>query len=605
MMRVSVRASRARRSAIVVGIMFACCQSSSATAQTAKAPPKKAPAVAPAAPAAPAPRSLADVLPPDLKNEYEAGKVLFEDRDYTTALLKFQDIYGKTKETRLLWNIAACLKNLRHYAKALDALRQFIDRGDKLAPQELKDARDVMGAIEPFTTSVTFKVSEADAEVSLDDEMIGRSPLPQALVLDIGMRRLRAKKAGFRLFDKEIAIGGAKDATVDVTLEKSGGHLELAVAQDASVTLDDKPVGQGPLLRLDLSVGGHALVISAPKMHPYQGDVTIEDGQTRTLAIKLEPDAEQFAELRVAVGCRDPAVRTPNEGLTVYLDNSTISASPLGLRMRSTESGEVPAYIPFTVSPGKHAVTVRFPACEAISTEATAPPQQPATVEGVLPPLNPFLNGSPAGSPNGFWVSAGFAQTTVRFKDFQNFLPGTSGSPSSDVSVGFDGMSATVGLLGRWTTFLLDARYVRGSTQGTVSATTGSSSHSAVVNLSENAQVNQLDVGLRFGFRIPLYFGAISFGPAANVGHFQFVPDVGSNQGSVEGGGGFWGAIDAQPLCDFGLQVGGGYSFVGYANSGSGVDADGATSFFVHAVYEPNTLCERKRAGMYQLTGTR
>jgi hypothetical protein len=583
--------------------MYAFGESPAAVAQTAKAPPKKAPAAA-AVPAAPAPRSLADVLPRDMKNEYEAGKILFEDRDYTTALLKFQDIYSKTKETRLLWNMAACLKNLRHYAKALDVLRQYVEAGDKLTPQELKDARDVMGAIEPFTTSVTFKVSEADAELFLDDESIGRSPLTQALVLDIGMRHLRVRKAGFRAVDKEIAIGGTKDATSDVTLEKSGGHLELAVAQDASVTLDDKPVGQGPLLRLDLSVGGHALVISAPKMHPYQGDVTIEDGQTRTLAIKLEPDAEQFAELRVAVGCRDPLVRTPNEGLTVYLDNSAISASPLGLRMRSTESGEVPAYIPFTVSPGKHQVTVRFPACEALSADVTAPPQQPGTVEGVLPPLNPFLNGSPAGSPNGLRVSAGFAQTSVRFKSFENFLPGTSASPSTDVTAGMAGMSATLGLQGRWTTFLLDARYARGTTAGSTPATTGNGAH---VNLSENGDVDQLDIVVRFGFRIPLDFGALSFGPSANMGRFEFVPDVGNNQSSLEGGGGFWGALDAQPLCDFGVQVGGGYSVVAYASSasGSGVNPDGATSLFVHAVYEPNTLCERKRAGMYQLTGTR
>ena len=597
-----LRHRAAGRSASVALFVCALVEASPAFAQApAKAPTAKAPpANAAALPAPPPPaRPLADTLPPDLRNEYAAGKILYEDHDYATALVKFQDIYDKAKEARLLWNIAACLKNLRHYARALDALRQYVTTGEKLSPQELQDARDVIGAIEPFTTSVTFRVNEPDAELSLDDEVLGTTPVMHPVVVDIGTRHVRVKKEGFRAVDKDVPIGGVKDTVVDLVVERSGGHLELTVPPDASVIVDDKPAGQGPIVKLDLSVGGHALRITAPKTHPYQGDVTIEDGQTRALAIKLEPDAEQFSELRVAVGCRDPGVRIPNEGLTVYLDGSTISASPLGVRMRAADSGEVPAYVPYTVSPGVHRAIVRFPSCEPLTAETTAPAQQAGTIEGVLPPLNPFLNGSPAVSPNGVRVSVGFAQTSVQFKNFQAFLIPGAASASASSTVGMAGLSASFAVQGRWTLLAIDARYVWGWTTGSAESVTEGASRPAFVTSSTQASLDQIDFILRPGFRVPLYYAAIAFGPEAHAGRLRTSPSNGGT--TFEGGGGFWGAVDAQPLCDFGLSVGAGYSRVGYSHDD--VDSQWASSLFVHATYQPNTICDRKQAGMYQLRG--
>jgi hypothetical protein len=264
--------------------------------------------------------------------------------------------------------------------------------------------------------------------------------------------------------------------------------------------------------------------------------------------------------------------------------------------MRTSESGEVPAYVPFTVSPGVHRAMVRFPACAPLSAETTAPAQQAGTIEGVLPPLNPFLNGSPAGSPIGYRLGVGFAQTSVRFNDFPAYL--VQGAPSSPVDVGMAGLSATFALQGRWSQLALDGRYVWGWTSGSAEGVSEGASRPTFTTSSAHASVNQLDVVLRPGFRVPLYYAAVAFGPEAHVGRLQASPSARGS--SFEGGGGFWGAVDAQPLCDFALSVGGGYAWVAYAQD---VGAQWATSIFVQAVYQPNTICERKQAGMYQLRG--
>src|ERR1700723_275589 len=63
-------------------------------------------------------KPLAQSLPADARRDYDAGKLLFEDGDYATALLKYQAAYDQTHDPRLLWNVAVCQKDLRHYARA-------------------------------------------------------------------------------------------------------------------------------------------------------------------------------------------------------------------------------------------------------------------------------------------------------------------------------------------------------------------------------------------------------------------------------------------------------------------------------------------------------
>ena len=78
----------------------------------AKRPPGKP--AAPAAPAAPAIKPLVETLTGESRTEYQAGKVLFDDGDYATALQKFKNAQSKQPDPRLLYNMASAEKSLRH-----------------------------------------------------------------------------------------------------------------------------------------------------------------------------------------------------------------------------------------------------------------------------------------------------------------------------------------------------------------------------------------------------------------------------------------------------------------------------------------------------------
>ena len=120
-------------------------------------------------------KPLAQSLPPDAKRDYDAGKLLFEDGDYATALLKYRAAYDATHDPRLLWNVAVCQKSLRHYAKAAGDAGALPRRGRRrsLRRRTARDAQDLSRAIAPFTRPMTVDVSEPGAEVWIDDALVG------------------------------------------------------------------------------------------------------------------------------------------------------------------------------------------------------------------------------------------------------------------------------------------------------------------------------------------------------------------------------------------------------------------------------------------------
>jgi hypothetical protein len=265
----------------------------------AKPGAKPAPAAAPVAPPPapepppppPGPPSLSESLTGAAKGDYESGKLLFTDGDYAGSLVKFSSAFEASKDPRLLWNMAACEKNLRHYAKALKLVRQYVADGDKvLTDQDKQEAGELIKVMEPFTAKLKVTVDEPEAEVTIDDEVIGKSPV-EPLVVDIGTRKLRVHKDEFEEFTKDLPVGGAAEVSVDVKLVKivHEGRLVVKASNDATIAIDDKVVGTGTWAGV-LPSGGHTLKVTAPKFRVYQAEVLIQDKQSRDVAVTLEAE---------------------------------------------------------------------------------------------------------------------------------------------------------------------------------------------------------------------------------------------------------------------------------------------------------------------------
>jgi hypothetical protein len=555
-----------------------------------------------AQPHAPRPRrtlpSLADSLPADARRDYDAGKLLFEDGDYATALLKYQAAYDRTRDPRLLWNVAVCQKDQRHYAKAAATLGRYLaEGGDLLSAADRHDAQELSRAIAPFTVPTDVQVSEAGAQIWIDDALVGMSPLQGQVALDMGTRRVRVAKDGFRLYEREFPVGGSAATTIEVTLERQGGHLQLNVPADATVWVDEKAVGHGPRIELDLPVGAHATRVTAPRMRPLQTDVVVEDGKSRALDLALEVAAAPFGDLHVTVSCQGPDP-LPQDGLAVFIDDATESALPLGARIRREPGREMVAYVAYRVAPGHHLVHVASPRCRAQDAVVDVAEGGIAEVKGALAPSNEWLEGSPAGSPDGWRLSAGLVESPTTFTTFKNFFSASAGLGTiGSVGATLVGPTATAGLQGRWLTALVDARFQLARVTG--------SAEVAGATVAYDSTLSHWSVGVRPGVRLPLVVAAVSTGVGVHVGQYLFAPDTaGSSKSGSFFSASYWAALDAQPFCEWGLQVGASTSYENYGGVRDGVGNGAVTSLWLQATYTPNAMCNRRRDGLLRIEGT-
>lgn len=246
----------------------------------------------PPPPSPPAPRPLSETLAGDAKADYEAGKLLIGDGDFVGAEVKFRSAHERSNDPRLLWNVAACEKNQRHYARTLTLLRQYMgDGGALLTDADRAEAKALVDTIEALTVKLTITVSEAGAAVTVDDESVGTSPLTAPLVVDIGSRKIVVTKTGFKDFSQTVPIGGSAEAHIDVALlaDVHEGKFSVTTVAGAAIFIDGLRVGAGRFEGM-LKSGGHTLRVVAEGMHPYQSEVTIADDENRSVDVPLEKE---------------------------------------------------------------------------------------------------------------------------------------------------------------------------------------------------------------------------------------------------------------------------------------------------------------------------
>jgi PEGA domain len=243
----------------------------------------------PPAPPTP-PAALGDALTGQAKDDYESGRILFDNGDNAGALVKFQHAFDLSSDSRLLWDMGACEKNLRHYVHVLRLVERYLHDGQtSITEAQRAEAAAVVRTVRSLVSSVRLIVNEAGASVFVDDEPVGTTPLMEGVLVDLGERRIRVSKPGFKEQVITQHVAGASDLTVSVVLEREVSMGRLVVSTDAAgaISVDGAPAGvgrwEGPV-----SAGSHAIRVTAPGMVAYSADVAVKDGETRSLDIGLQ-----------------------------------------------------------------------------------------------------------------------------------------------------------------------------------------------------------------------------------------------------------------------------------------------------------------------------
>ncbi len=156
----------------------------------------------------------------EARRRFDRGVKLYVEGDFALALIEFDRAYELVANHRVLYNIGQVSIQLRQYARAREALEQYLAEGDG----EIDDVRlaEVQADIEMLktrTAKLTVTVNVAKARVFLDGKLLGVTPLPEAILVDAGGHAIEVERTGFRSTSKSVTMAGGDDLKVVMTLE--------------------------------------------------------------------------------------------------------------------------------------------------------------------------------------------------------------------------------------------------------------------------------------------------------------------------------------------------------------------------------------------------
>jgi hypothetical protein len=227
------------RAAIFLGIAIAIASPRIAHAQQKQHPP------------------LSQALTGDARALYESGRDLFRNSEWAAALAKFQRASELSSDPRLLWNMAACERKLKHNAQVLRLIDAYLAAGEGwLSEDERAEARRAALAVRPFVAAVTVTSEPSGAEVFVDDVRIGTTPLASAYLVDMGTRRVRFTKSGYRDVTRTEEISGGTELTwaaslapeQEATASPPPSNVGIAVVPEPPKPVRPAPTRIGPII---------------------------------------------------------------------------------------------------------------------------------------------------------------------------------------------------------------------------------------------------------------------------------------------------------------------------------------------------------------------
>lgn len=239
----------------------------------------------------PRPAPLAEALTGEAKADYDSGRILFEDGDFAGAASKFRQSYERSKDPRLLWNVAVCEKGLRHYVKVYRLTQRYLDEGKAvLAPEQEKAARDLRDATKAFIGSARVE-APVGAEVTIDGEPVGTAPLAEPVPLDLGSHKIAVQKHGMQAWVSSFEVAGGVETSLVASLRALDRRARISVhaGEGDTITFDGMVMGTSRW-QAEVDAGTHALRVTAPRRKPYDVRLDLAEGASRTVDVTLESE---------------------------------------------------------------------------------------------------------------------------------------------------------------------------------------------------------------------------------------------------------------------------------------------------------------------------
>jgi tetratricopeptide (TPR) repeat protein len=153
------------------------------------------------------------------KEHFATGLKFYEDGDYSLALIEFERAYSYVPDFRVLYNIGQVSIQLTRYARAAQALQQYLaSGGNKIPAARATAVQGDLKMLENRTAHLMVKCNIDGADVYLDDTLLGKTPMNESILVDAGEHRVQVQKPGYISRSEPLVLAGRDESTLELEL---------------------------------------------------------------------------------------------------------------------------------------------------------------------------------------------------------------------------------------------------------------------------------------------------------------------------------------------------------------------------------------------------
>ncbi len=154
----------------------------------------------------------------EARARFNRGLALYKDGDLPSALAELRKADALAPSYRLKYNIGQVCEEQHDYACAVTAFQAYLTGGGSEIPRARRGSVEAeIQKIAPFVAELRISVDDAGAEISVDDVVVGTSPLTSPVKVSSGVRRVSARH-GAAVATRSVEVAGGDRLDVALTL---------------------------------------------------------------------------------------------------------------------------------------------------------------------------------------------------------------------------------------------------------------------------------------------------------------------------------------------------------------------------------------------------
>ncbi len=169
----------------------------------------------------------------EARQRFDLGIQLYEEGDYSLALIEFNRAHELVPNYRVLYNIAQVSIQLSRYADARRALEEYLRRGGSELDEDRRSA--VSADLEMLAGRTAWLMVDSivpGAEVVVDDAVVGKAPLSGPLLVDAGVHRVVARHPEHEAASSQVTLAGGDERSVTLELVPRRDNPQTIVVRD-------------------------------------------------------------------------------------------------------------------------------------------------------------------------------------------------------------------------------------------------------------------------------------------------------------------------------------------------------------------------------------